>query len=143
MCGSRRELRRIEDDQVERSRGVAQLAQPSEHVGLQPLRAGCGEGRVARDVVARESQRLGRAVDRNHVRSTTRERCKRESTRIAERVQHATVPRMCADERAIVTLVEVEARLLAADDVDTVMQAGFDDVDGFRQRTGDDADARR
>ena len=94
-----------------------------------PRRA-CGvERRVSRQIVARERKRLCRAVDRQHLGGPARERGEREASRVAERVQHAPIPRVAADERAVVALVEIEARLLPMRDIDAVGDAGFDDVD--------------
>ena len=123
--GGRRELGRIEHDEVERGALVAQPPQLGEDVRLEPLRAlAAASAGLSATFSRRERQRVGRAVDRSHVRRAAGERGQREAAGVAERIQHPPVARRASrTRRAIVALVEVEAGLLARDDVDAVDEA--------------------
>ena len=139
----RRELRRIEDDEVERRARVAQAAQVDERVRLDPLAARRVEARVARDVRARLRDRVGRAVDGRRARGAARERGEREAAGVAEHVQHAPPARERAHDAPVVALVEIEARLLARDRIDAVRDAVLDDREVARQLAVRNARSRR
>ncbi len=101
MRGRRRELRRVEHDQVERRGRVAQLAQRGERVRLLPLGAARIERGIEREVLSGERERTGRAVDRHDATRAARERGKREAARVAEHVQRLALRGDRAHGRAV------------------------------------------
>ena len=123
MRGRRREFRRVEHDEVESGTAVAQLPQLGERVGLDPIRAIRGQRRIERQVLARQRQRVGRAVQRHHVRGAAGQRRQRESSGIGEHVERLAPGGERAHGGAVRPLVEVEPGLLARDDVDAVREA--------------------
>ena len=125
MPVGRGELGRIEDDHIERRPLGPQRAQRLEHVGLVP--AVHAVLAVAPGVFGRHPQRLGRRIDRQHMRRATGGRRQREAAGVAEAVEHARraagrpLPlHQVAHQRAVVALVDVEAGLVAATHIDAV-----------------------
>ncbi|ABA48730.1 hypothetical protein BURPS1710b_0391 [Burkholderia pseudomallei 1710b] len=118
----RRELRRIEHDQVEALAFVDEAAQRLERVGVEPLRAR-GVEAVRGDVALRERERVARRIDRHDPLRAALERREREAARVAEAVQHVAIARVLRDERAVLALVDVEARLVAVAHVDVIQHA--------------------
>src|SRR5690348_8561491 len=106
-----RELRGIEDDEVETGARVAQAAQLREDVGVAPFGAGAVEA-VVGDVRARERQRVARAVDRDHRSRAAGKGGDRESARVAEAVEDVAIAGERADASAVVALIEEEPRFL-------------------------------
>ena len=135
------ELGRIEDDEVEAHAPVAEAAQRREDVGAEPFARRLGQG-VAREVGFEPLERVLGGVEREHVLGSAPEAREREAAVEAERVEHAPPLRLGADERPVVHLVEVAARLVAARDVDRPIDAvgAHDDVllgQHAAQRPGD------
>src|SRR6185295_1299290 len=98
-----RELGRIEHDQVVAPARIACAAQPLEHVAALPV-----DRRVALAVLAR-------------VAPAERERVvEREAAAVTEAVEHVASGCEAAYERAVLTLVQIEAGLVAGRYVDRV-----------------------
>src|SRR5688572_18280060 len=121
-----REFRRIEDDEVEARRAVAQLAQLGEDVGLAKFDARSIE-RVRGEVLASDVERGRGALDGGDALRAPGERGDRETAGVAEDVQYLAAGGERAHARSVFTLVEEEPGLLALLDVDTEVKSVFDD----------------
>ncbi len=98
---------------------------------------------IAGEVLPRQRERVAGAVDRHDAPRAAGERRERESPRVAEDVERLATRRECAHRGTVVALVEVEAGLLAGDDVDAVGEAVLDQQDRVGQRAVRDSGARR
>ena len=136
MIVTRRELGRVEDDEVEGFPGIAKRAQVLEHVGADELRALFFKA-VARGVRGRHVERFLRRVDRNDFRSAALQKRQGEAARVAEAVQRAKPAAVAAAEvfgqllrrQAALALVDVKARLVPDADVNAVAHAVLHHLD--------------
>src|SRR6185312_1348111 len=142
MPRGRRELGRVEHDEVEASGAVAQLAQFGEYVGVAPRAARIVES-VPCDVVARLRQGLGRAVDSQHRLCAAGQRRDGKAARIAKAIQDVAAHRQAADATAILALVEKESGFLAGGDIDAVVEMILEEAYALRQDAVSRSGARR
>ena len=112
------ELRRVEDDEVERPPLVAVEAQLLEDIRLHEV-ADRGGG-VERGVLPRKGERARRHVEVRDRLRAPRARRKAEAARVGEAVEHVRVLRKGPHRRARVALVEVEPRLVPPAHIDEV-----------------------
>src|SRR5690606_9444191 len=87
-------------------------------VGVAPFRALGGQLRIQRQVAPRALQRRAGAVDGEHARRAAGQRLQAEAAGVAEAVEHAAPGGELARQQAVLALVEVEAGLVSAADID-------------------------
>src|SRR5687767_8274899 len=107
LRGSRREFRRIEDNEVEARAGIAQLAQLREDVGLAELNPGSVE-RIGGQVFARNIERSRRALDCRDALRAAGERRDGEAAGVAEAIENVASGGERAHAGAVFPLVEEE-----------------------------------
>ena len=117
MRGGRRELGRVEDDQVELAARVAQAAQLAEHVAVDPFAP------RGRSLALRRSHRASRSASAELSMARTdgrrrRARCDAEAAGVAEAVEHVAAGRELSRAPAVVALVQVEPGLVAVRQID-------------------------
>ena len=126
LRGRRRELGRVEHDEIEGGSGVAEFAKIREDVGLDPFDRGDA---VEVGIVASDA-RAPASTSRRSRHSPRRRASPRRRTRRCSRTSstRAAATRSAGDETAVVPLIEVEARLVSAADIDQIATTVFDDL---------------
>src|SRR6266705_3176942 len=122
----RRELRRVEHDEVELSAFGPQLAQGAEHIRFEPF----GSPRfdpVQCEVAPCQLERRRGTVDREHRARASGKRGKREAAGVAEAIEHLPAVGEVAHAGPVVALIEIEPRFLPRGDVDFILDAVLDD----------------
>src|SRR5437773_5714829 len=127
-----REGRRIEDDHAEVPAGALEPAELVERVRGDEL-GSLGDS-VERQVLARAHERLRRGLDQERAPGAATERVAREARRVAEGVEDVTAGGEPGDPAAVLSLVEVEARLVAHADRHGEPDAVFAHLDARRPR---------
>src|SRR5262249_2714864 len=122
----RRELRRVEHDEIECRSRVAEPAKLREDVGVAPVDAG-GIESVRSDVLAGERQRRGGAVDGEDRARAAGKRSTGEATAVAEAVEDIASSGERSNATSVRALVEIEAAFLPLSDVDAVAESAFED----------------
>jgi len=129
MGGGRGELGRVQDNQVETSPFLAQLAQGLEHIRLPPFRPLGGQGRIQGHIALGRGQGRAGGINGQHGGGPTGQGLETEAPGIAETVEHGLVRRQGPGEAPVFPLVQVEARLMAAHHIHQQAHSVFLDAD--------------